>query len=100
MANKLKQRLDYIKNTNSYKRWLRKNYFYDYNDSGNKTIPKRWLEEGPEQYPCYVIRMCVSCNYEESEPFFIYGNELMDMALIVQRAVTLSLEGKADEQAN
>ncbi|MCE4113193.1 MULTISPECIES: hypothetical protein [Yersinia pseudotuberculosis complex] len=84
MANKLKQRLSYIKNINSYKRWLRNNNFYDY--VGDKTvILKQWITEGPEQYPCYVMQVCTSCNYEESEPFFIYGNDLMDMALTVQR---------------
>lgn len=90
MANRLKEQLSYIKNINSYKRWLRKNYFYDYHND-KRVISKRWLEEGPEKYPCYAIRMCTSCNYEESEPFFIYGDDLMDMSKTIQRMVTLSL---------
>ncbi|CAM3454634.1 hypothetical protein YEEN111655_11795 [Yersinia entomophaga] len=89
MANRLKEQLSYIKNINSYKRWLRKNYFYDYRND-KQVISKRWLEEGPEKYPCYVIRMCTSCNYEETEPFFIYGDDLIDMSLTIQRMVNSS----------
>ncbi len=98
MPNKLKDRLSYLKDVKAYKRWLKKNYFTEYksDESYTEVISKRWLEEGPEQYPCYVIRMCTSCNYEETEPFFIYGNELMDMALTVQRAA--AIEGNADAE--
>ncbi|CND07666.1 Uncharacterised protein [Yersinia frederiksenii] len=91
MANKLKQQLSYIKNLNSYKRWLRNNWFYDYHND-KRVISKRWIEEGPEKYPCYVMKVCVSCSYEESEPFFIYAGELMDMSLTIQRAINLGGE--------
>ncbi len=95
MANKLRQRLSYIKNINSYKRWLRNNYFYDYHND-KQVISKRWLEEGPEKYPCYVMQVCTSCNYQESEPFFIYCDDLTDMAATIQRAT--AVKGNADAE--
>lgn len=95
MPNKLTDRLSYLKDARAYKRWLKKNYFYDYHND-KEVISKRWLEEGPEKYPCYVMQVCTSCNYEESEPFFIYGDDLTDMAATIQRAT--AVEGNADAE--
>lgn len=98
MPNKLKDRLSYLKDVRAYKRWLKKNFFTDYksDESYIEVVSKRWVKDGPERYPCYVMSVCVSCNYQESEPFFIYSTDLMDMAMTIQRAT--AIEGNADAE--
>ncbi|CND98099.1 hypothetical protein [Yersinia enterocolitica] len=98
MPNKLKDRLSYLKDARAYKRWLKKNHFMEYlnDETYREVVSITLIKDGPEQYPCYVISMCVSCNYQESEPFFIYSDDLTDMAATIQRAT--AAEGNADAE--
>lgn len=49
---------------------------------------KRWAKKAclspnpsePKEYPCYAMSVCTSCQYEESDGFYLYHKDLDAMA--------------------
>jgi hypothetical protein len=35
--------------------------------------------KAPIEFPCVAVIQCVSCSYEESEPFYLFGSDLQQL---------------------
>lgn len=42
-----------------------------------KEVRRRYIQNyGPGAYPCLAMMVCVSCGYEEFEPFYLYATDV------------------------